>query len=765
MCWRKIFIVFLGLLSFVSASSQKVGLVLSGGGAKGAVHIGIIKALEENNIPIDYVAGTSIGAIVGSLYAMGYSPEEMLDLFNSDDFYYWQTGKVEDEYRFFFRQGINKPNFVRFNLPLRDSVSFRSSILPTNIINPIQMNQAFMRLFASANAQSMGNFDNLFVPFLCVASDIYNKKPVIFRNGDLGDAVRASMSFPLVFKSIVVDSVPLFDGGIYNNFPVHPMKEAFNPDFIVGSSVVSSKKQDHRKEGLYEQLENMIMQQTEYTVAPEDGFMMKYELDDVSLLDFYRSNELFDLGYNSTIKQIDSIKSRINRRVPYDEVKRKRNAYKKELPELIFRHIHITGINNQQKLYVESQIHRDNEDRFTYEDFKKTYFRLLSNPKIKEILPHAYWDEKNQIFDLYLDIRIRDELDISFGGNISSISANQLYIGLAYQSLTDLSMGLDLDMQVGNTYSGIIFSGKMELPTRIPMDISGIFVRNYRKYYESERLFMDTDVSTFIHQNEIYGKVGVGLPFQNKARTDFLLGYGELEDKYYPDAQTNYYDNNFDKSIYKLLSFGVFYNKNTFDAKQYPILGQNHHLYAQYISGEEFFHPAKNTTGGKENFQSWIQLNAYVNNYHKMSEKFNLGYIFDVVLSSKNLWSNYTASVLQSPAFTPTPHSKLIFNEAFRANQYVAVGITPIIKLNSFLHLRGDVDMFNPVFPIERKEGNISQYGKLFSKQSYLGELSLILQLPFVSISLYGNKYSYPKDNWNFGLNIGYLIFGPKFIP
>ena len=75
--------------------AQKVGLVMSGGGAKGAAHIGVIKALEENNIPIDYVAGTSIGAIIGSLYAMGYTPEEMLDLMLSEEFGYWQTGTVE----------------------------------------------------------------------------------------------------------------------------------------------------------------------------------------------------------------------------------------------------------------------------------------------------------------------------------------------------------------------------------------------------------------------------------------------------------------------------------------------------------------------------------------------------------------------------------------------------------------------------------------------------------------------------------------------
>ena len=83
---------------------KKVGVVLSGGGAKGAAHIGVIKALEENNIPIDYITGTSIGAIIGSLYAMGYSPEEMLELMLSKEFSYWQTGTVEEQYTYYFKE-------------------------------------------------------------------------------------------------------------------------------------------------------------------------------------------------------------------------------------------------------------------------------------------------------------------------------------------------------------------------------------------------------------------------------------------------------------------------------------------------------------------------------------------------------------------------------------------------------------------------------------------------------------------------------------
>ena len=102
------------LIVLQAADAQKVGLVLSGGGAKGAAHIGVIKALEENDIPIDYITGTSIGSIIGSLYAMGYSPDEMLELMLSEEFSYWQTGTVENEYKYYFKRPDPTPEFGRF---------------------------------------------------------------------------------------------------------------------------------------------------------------------------------------------------------------------------------------------------------------------------------------------------------------------------------------------------------------------------------------------------------------------------------------------------------------------------------------------------------------------------------------------------------------------------------------------------------------------------------------------------------------------------
>ncbi len=756
--------IFLMLASV--ASSQSVGLVLSGGGAKGAAHIGYIKALEEKGIPIDYVGGTSIGAIVGSMYAMGYSPEEMLDLFMSKEFYYWQTGKVEENYFYYFREKDPTPEFTHFTINIKDSIKLNAIQFPSSLVNPIQMNQAFMALFGPATAYCKGNFDYLFVPFLCVASDIFEKKPVIFRSGDLGDAVRASMTFPFVFTPITKDSVPLYDGGIYDNFPIRPVKKAFDPDYIIGSAVVGNKRKKPIEQGIYEQVENMIMQPIIRYMPENEGYIEKFRLDDVSLLDFQKAKELYEIGYKQGILAADTIKQRVLRTVPEEELSARRKAFRRELPPLRFKNIAINGVSEAQKLYIENQFHQNTDEYFSMEDFKKAYFKLLADSKIRSIIPHAIYNEQEKCFDLRLDVTINNEIIVAFGGNVSSSNANQLYLGLGYQSLGQYAMDTNLDMQVGNAFNGVQLTGRVELPSQVPVYVKGIGSYTYRKYFESEKLFLEDELTTFLQQEEAYFKLRVGFPFLTKAKSEITVGYGSLRDHYYQSNDVVFSETGFDRSTNNLFLASLAIKKNTLGAKQYPITGQEHILMAQLLSGSENYEAAdlKSRMPKQSYYQSWLQINAKLHNYHSFAPKFNFGYLFEGILSSKNLLSNYTESIIQAPAFTPTPHSKLVFNESFRANEYIAGGIIPILKLSDIFHFRADIYGFAPIYPILKDNQNQPYYGNLFTKFEYMAELSAVLQFPFASISFYGNYYSSPKDNWNFGLNIGFLIFSPKFI-
>lgn len=231
------------LMAGAAGTRPRVGLVLSGGGAKGIAHIGVIQAFEENGIPIDYITGTSMGAIVGSLYAAGLSPDEMIGLIASPGFTDWSTGKINPDYVYYFLRQPETPAFVNLNLG-KDSASVRS-VLPMSLINPIPMNMAFLDIYSRYTAQCGGDFDKLFVPFACVTSDVYAKHKVVLSKGSLADAVRMSMSFPGIFEPIELDGVPMYDGGIYDNFPVDAMMERFNPDAVVGIDVGSKDAPPH----------------------------------------------------------------------------------------------------------------------------------------------------------------------------------------------------------------------------------------------------------------------------------------------------------------------------------------------------------------------------------------------------------------------------------------------------------------------------------------------------------------------------------------
>lgn len=765
---KKIYVFLLCCCLFSVLRAQKVGLVLSGGGAKGMTHIGIIRALEENNIPIDYIAGTSMGAIIGSLYAMGYSPDDMEELLRSPDFKRWYSGEVESRYEYYFKQNRPTPEFANIRFAFGDSIRVKPQIIPTNLVNPIQMNLVFVELYAQATAACRGNFNNLFVPFRCVASDVYNKRPLIMRDGDVGDAVRASMSFPFVFKPIEIDSVLAYDGGIYNNFPTDVMMDDFHPDIIIGS-VVAANPGKPQEGNLMSQLENMIMQKTDYSIPDSLGIVMTFKYDDVNLLDFDRLKELHDIGYNRTMSLMDSIKGRIQRRESTENVRMRRMLYRSRLPQLRFRDIYIEGANAQQQSYIKKEFHGDDHEIFTYEDLKRGYFRLLADNMISEIIPHAVYDPGSDLYELHLNVKMEKNFFVRIGGSVSTTSSNQIYLGLGYQNLNYYSKELTLDGQLGKIYNNVQLMGRIDLPTRIPTSFRLLGSISTFDYYKKDKLFSRHNRPSFNSKDERFVKLMLALPFLANKRAEFGFGYGALTDNYYQSSVIDFSNDRADQSTYKLLGGSIGFYGSTVDSRQYATRGYYEKLIAQVFTGHEWFAPgtsaaSKDQEPVNKKGQSWLQISYMKEAYHRLASRFVLGWMTEALYSSKNFSTNYTATMMQAGEFAPTPHSQLMYNEAFRANQYVSAGIKPIVVFNDMFHLRTEFYGFMPIFPIKRNEMNQAYYGKAFSEFQYMGELSLVCKLPFGAISAYVNHYSSPNNEWNVGLTLGWQLFNYRFI-
>ncbi|MBR4146421.1 MAG: patatin-like phospholipase family protein [Bacteroidales bacterium] len=243
--------VILVLTAFAPLSAQneanssrlKVGVVLGGGGAKGASHIGVLKYIEEMGIPVDFVAGTSMGSIIGGFYAMGYSPEELTQLIAGMDWSQYIGNKIERPLT--SKEVRERNSTMQLQVPFssdnffdNDPSSSFISQLPSSYVN----NSALINLFNDlcVGYQEEMDFNDMPIPFACVATDMITGKEVVLRSGSVPTAMRASMAIPGLFSPVVIGDKVLVDGGLVNNFPADVLRE-MGADIIIGVEVTSTK--------------------------------------------------------------------------------------------------------------------------------------------------------------------------------------------------------------------------------------------------------------------------------------------------------------------------------------------------------------------------------------------------------------------------------------------------------------------------------------------------------------------------------------------
>lgn len=741
---------------------KSVGLVLSGGGAKGIAHVGVIKALEDNDIPIDYVAGTSMGSIVGSLYACGYSPEEMMNLFLSDGFRSWSSGRINRDLTFYASEPKPSAAWVNLYINPKDSSIFTSDIIPSSLINPIPMNLEFLRLFAPYTEQCKADFDKLMVPFRCVASDIYHKHKVVFSKGSLGESVRASMSFPLVFKPIEIDGVLMYDGGIYDNFPVNVMNEDFDPDLIIGVSVSGADTKPIAND-IYSQLEDMIIQNNDYSVPAKEGIKIQVPVTDFGVLDWGQAKTIYNIGYETGLAMVDSIKKRTPARMPLSAVKNRRASFKAATPELHFDSISIQGCTKGQADYLRylMQGRRQNAD-LDIEQVSEGYYRAISTGKLADLLPLAQPASMPRILDLKANVRNR--WNVGFGGWITSSTNSMLYLSTGYHTLSANSMDLDLGIWVGQSYYAAEGSARFGLKTPVMSWLEVLGVVSKTKFFDSELLFYEDKSPTFINDFENYIKLNYGWAIGRKAKGYVSVGYGHIKDDYYPAGTTDFVNTRRDKSRFNIGLLRVGFEKNTLNDFMYPSAGMEFKAYAQGLYLMSDFLP-QGKRADRQVFGGHVRGMAEIlwRHYFSLHKKFTLGALANGVLTVGSNRQNYTVAMIQSPAFAPTPSTKNVFNIGFRADNYLAGGIIPIYKPFNNAQLRGDFFVFAPVREM-KNVNNMAVQGAWFRRCEFMGEIAAVYNLSFASISLYGNYMTYPKRNWNFGISLGLLMQAPRFL-
>ena len=737
---------------------QSVGLVLSGGGAKGIAHIGVIQALEENGIPIDYVTGTSMGAIVGGLYAAGYTPQQMLDLLQSRQFSYWSTGRIDETLVYHFFKPEPSPALASIPVSSKGSVTQT----PASIISPHPMNFAFMELFAPYTARCHGDFDRLFVPFRCVASDIENKHKVVFSHGQLGDAIRASMSFPVVFQPIEIDSILMYDGGIYDNFPVDVMQSDFNPSVIIGVDVHSNTTPaDDRT--LVNQIEDMVIQNNDYNLPAHDGIKIRLDLNQFSLLDFNAARRIYDIGYNHTLSLIDSIKGRITARTDTTSLRLRRQAFGASTPPLQFESVSVRGGTTHENRYIRYLFTHGLSDTLDIESARRAFYHAITPGKLSNLYPTATYSDSSQCYDLTLKANVKNDLTVGVGGYLTSSSNSMIFLTGRYTSMSLNTMDANLDAWIGQSYMAAAVNTRFVLPSHIPTALSLQAVISRRKYYESDRFFFDNTTPTFVTTVEGFGRLLYTIAAGRNAKTSFGIGGGSIINRFYRHDAVNYDNADRDNTRTDIVQARWAFDSSTLNSLITPTTGFYSRLGVSYNIGRYHYSPGIAQFQSRNSDINWIQAEAHIKGYLRPHTHFSIGGELDALFSSRKLLDNYNATIVNAPAFTPTPNADNNFNPALRANSFMAIGIVPTWIINDNLQLRGNAHLFQPVKKIHLDPATgMARYGRPFSKRYTYCELSASYSLlNIATISIYGNYISYPARNWNAGITFGLYLLAP----
>ena len=582
------------------------------------------------------------------------------------------------------------------------------------------------------------------------------------------------MSYPFYLRPVKIQGKLLFDGGLYNNFPSDIMRDDFAPDVVIGCNV-SYNFAAPDEEDILSQIKAMLVTQTDYSILCDKGIMIEPQTS-VGLFEFSRAEELIELGYQSTLLKIDSIKALISVRVSKEELTARRDKFVDQQPAIIFDHIKIEGVTVRQARYVRRSLRVNKKFPPTIADVKPYYFKIFNDDKINYIYPTAEYDTVTGLYDLHLEVKKEKDIIVDFGGNFSSRPINTAYIGLKYNYLGGTALSLS-----GNTYFGKLYSSgqarlKWDVPMKIPVYIEAAYTYNRWDYFSSSSLFFEDVKPSFLKQTENYWNIDLGLPLGNNGKIMAGVSSGYLVDKYYQTRNFLQTDTT-DLTRFDFNTAFITLESGNLNRKQYASQGTKTRLTIKGVEGEEYETPGSTSSANRDytKLHEWITVRLTYESYYKEKGNLRLGVFAEGVYSSQQPFNNYTASLLRAPAFQPNPESKTLFLENFRAYNYAAIGHRFLYNFRENLELRIAGYIYQPYREIEKALDGSVKLGNEFSARYSIITGALVYHTPIgpaaININYYHNLPSteqIPRNGINdelpisFLFHFGYIIFNDR---
>lgn len=582
--------------------APKIGLVLSGGGAKGFAHIGVLKVIDSLNIKVDYIAGTSMGAIIGSLYASGYSGKQLDSIFSSLYFDDVINDNLPRSAKTFYerdnseRYAVTLP-FNNFKLKLPSALSRGQNVF--NLLSKLTL-----------HVTDISDFDKLPIPFFCVATDVETGKAVILDHGNLAQAVTASGAFPSLFQPVIIDDRVLIDGGVINNYPIDELK-AKGMDVIIGVDVQDglAKREDlNSAPAILLQINNYRTINDMIKKVEKTDIYIKPDITDYTVVSFSEGRKIIESGARAARSKMEGLeqlpKYKSSRGIELDLASKDSIA----INEVIIR-----GNNRYSRAYILGKMKLEEDAKVSYADFNEGVNNLVATNNFTTFYYEFQKTDRPNVYDLSATV---DESEITsflkFGLHYDGLYKSAALVNFTKKRalLDDDVMSLDLILGDHVRYNFEYYIDKgfywsIGLRSRFNQFSKNINVKLFLNDYEQSLTGLNKiGVELQDQTNQIY--------LQTLFRKDFALSLGGEHKRLKIKSETVLVNVPGDKQYFEntdyLSVFGTL-RLDTYDNKYYPKNGV-------YFSGD---------------FHLYLHASHFNKDFNKFSmAKADIGYAFGI---------------------------------------------------------------------------------------------------------------------------------------
>jgi len=424
----------------IKKTRPKIGLVLSGGGAKGFAHIGVLKVLEQAGVKIDFIGGTSMGAVVGGLYASGYSATQIDSIFHNTNFdellqdYIPRSSKNFYEKRNDEMYALSLP-FRKFKLGM--PVALSKGMYNYNLLSKLTHNVRYIK-----------DFNKLPIPFFCIATDIEKGEQVVLNSGYLAQAMLASSAFPSLFSPVEIDGKMLIDGGVVNNYPVEEIRK-LGADIVIGVDVQDDLKDRNSLNDatkILVQITNLDMIRSMKDKIKDTDIYIKPEVSEFGVISFNEGKAIIKKGEEATNAKLEQLIKLIE--VPNDF---KIESVSVKQDSLLIKTIEVNKLDNYTRAYVLGKLQIKNRNKISYDDLKTGINNLDANQNFSRI---SYTFEENKDGDI-LKLNLTENKTrtfLKFGLHYDDLYKSALLVNITQKKSLFKNDVVSLDVGLGDNF-------------------------------------------------------------------------------------------------------------------------------------------------------------------------------------------------------------------------------------------------------------------------------------------------------------------------